>query len=93
MRHRHALLHYRATRKHGSISPCAGKTWAECYTRTNGRLTLWYNTPDGSTHIIQERITMTYSQLIEHMHEYRMERMTSTEMAAAIHIWQRGGAR
>jgi hypothetical protein len=54
MRHRRALLHYRATRRHGDIQPCSCKTWAACYTVTEGRLTLWYNTRDGSTHIIQE---------------------------------------
>ena len=32
---------------------------------------------------------MSYTQLKEYMHEYRMGRITKLELGKAIHMWQR----
>jgi len=42
--------------RHGEVTPCAGRTWAECVTEINGRRVLWYNSPDGSSHVIREGV-------------------------------------
>ena len=45
-----------ARARHGEISPCAGRTWRECITFVAGRWMLWYNSSDGSTHVIREGV-------------------------------------
>jgi len=50
----------RARSKHGRISPCGNdKTFIDCLTILDDKtLCLWYNTPDGSTHVVtDERFT------------------------------------
>lgn len=42
--------------RHGEVTPCAGRTWAQCVTEINGRRVLWYNGPDGSTYVIREGV-------------------------------------
>lgn len=44
-----------AEKRFGSIKPCANKNSInECFTQTpNGTLSLWFNSPDNSTHIIR----------------------------------------
>lgn len=43
----------KATRKHKKIYPCAHKAnIADCFTRDDGRLMLWFNTEDQSTHVV-----------------------------------------
>jgi hypothetical protein len=43
----------KATRKHKKIYPCAHKaTIADCFTRDDERLMLWFNTEDHSTHVM-----------------------------------------
>ena len=32
---------------------------------------------------------MSYTELIEYMHQYRAGHITRSEMAGAIHLWQR----
>jgi len=51
------LLLARARALWGSdISPCSGKTWEQCVTSYAGFHTLWFNTPDNSTHLCVLRI-------------------------------------
>ncbi len=47
-----------ARRRHGRIHPCAGKTWAECFTVEAGQTLFWYNDASGSTHVIFENKLM-----------------------------------
>lgn len=44
-----------AEKRFGSIKPCADRdSINECFTETsNGILSLWFNSPDNSTHIIR----------------------------------------
>jgi len=43
-----------AKQKYGSIGPCDGTTlWDECFTEVDGYQLLWFNTNNGSTHIIK----------------------------------------
>jgi hypothetical protein len=47
----------KATRKHKKIYPCAQKkTIDDCFTIDQGRLMLWFNTEDQSTHVISEGV-------------------------------------
>jgi hypothetical protein len=48
-----ARLIRKARRRHGAIRPCAGRrSLRDCFTRLpDGELALWFNTPDGNTHI------------------------------------------
>lgn len=41
----------RLTSKWGPITPCSGKTWAECITVIDGRKVLWFNDATGSTRL------------------------------------------
>ena len=47
-------LKLRALARHGRVYPVAGRTWPECLTIVEGVATLWYNSPDGSTHVIRD---------------------------------------
>jgi hypothetical protein len=43
----------KATRKHKKIFPCAHKDdISQCFTLDDGRLMLWFNTEDQSTHVV-----------------------------------------
>lgn len=44
-----------AEKRFGNIKPCATKdSIQDCFTETsNGNLSLWFNSPDNSTHIIR----------------------------------------
>jgi hypothetical protein len=49
------LLLAKALRRHGEdIVPLPGRTWEQSVTVINGAAILWYNTPDGSTHIVKD---------------------------------------
>jgi transposase len=53
MGHLERQLIDKATRKHKKIYPCAHKgNIDECFTRDEGRLMLWFNTEDQSTHVV-----------------------------------------
>ncbi len=46
-----------ALEKHEKIYPCGGKdAFAECFTVYNNQLLLWFNTRDGSTHILKKEV-------------------------------------
>ena len=60
-----------ARARHGEISPCAGRTWRECITFVAGRWILWYNSRDGSTHVIREGVdTVAESCYYQDMEEH-----------------------
>lgn len=42
-----------ACEKFGEITVIPGRSWEECVTVMNGVKIFWFNTPDGSTHIIK----------------------------------------
>ena len=43
----------KALRHHKKIYPCGSRSsLGECFTVHGGRMTLWYNTEDGSTHVM-----------------------------------------
>jgi hypothetical protein len=53
MGHLEKQLIDKATRKHKKIYPCAHKeNIDDCFTRDDGRLMLWFNTEDQSTHVV-----------------------------------------
>lgn len=53
MGHLEKQLIDKATRKHKKIFPCAHKeNIDDCFTRDDGRLMLWFNTEDQSTHVV-----------------------------------------
>lgn len=70
---------------------CQGTQYVQFATK---KTVLRYGTKRATDrHTSYRSIDVTYAQLIEYMHEYRMGRMTRIEIAAAVHLWQRGGAR
>lgn len=53
MGHLEKYLIKEATRKHKKIFPCAHKKdLNDCFTKDEGRLMLWFNTEDQSTHVV-----------------------------------------
>ena len=43
----------RARKKYKTIFPCASKTnFSECFTAYQGKILFWFDTEEGSTHII-----------------------------------------
>ena len=43
----------KAKKRFCRIRPVGGRrTFADCFTRMNGRLCFWFDTPDHSTHVI-----------------------------------------
>ncbi len=36
-----------------AIEPCANKSWEECFRVWRGELMLYFNTPDGNTHLVR----------------------------------------
>ncbi len=40
----------------GDIFPCDGKEWEDCLTYIDETALLWFNTSDGSTHIISNSL-------------------------------------
>lgn len=53
MGHLEQRLIKRATKKHKKIYPCGHKnSLADCFTEDEGRLMLWFNTEDQSTHVV-----------------------------------------
>lgn len=50
-------LYNKAIEKHEIIFPCREhKDFENCYTHENGKLHFWYNTEDGNTHMLMEKI-------------------------------------
>jgi len=43
-----------ARKRCGTIEPCSGRNWEGCFSVIGGMLILWFNTPDGNTHIERE---------------------------------------
>jgi len=51
-------LHDEARRRFGEVHPCAMKTdFEECLTLQGDDLVLWFNTNDGSTHIVRQALS------------------------------------
>jgi len=45
-----------ARRRHGSITPCGTRTHLfDCFEFLDDRLYLWFNTGDGTTHLLGEQ--------------------------------------
>jgi len=45
-----------ARKRCGAIEPCSGKrSLEECFTEERGMLLFWFNSADGSTHMIYRR--------------------------------------
>lgn len=42
----------RAVHQYGSIEPCAGKTFTECFSSRDGSIQFWFNDRRGNTHLI-----------------------------------------
>jgi hypothetical protein len=51
------IMLFEAEIKNGKITPCGkDKTWEDCFTEYKGYLLFWFNTPDGSTKAIKQKI-------------------------------------
>ncbi|MBD3322737.1 MAG: hypothetical protein GF350_16670 [Chitinivibrionales bacterium] len=55
MSRRKSFLINRALSDYKIIYPCANRLLKDCFTIHKGCLIFWFNTTDGSTHIIDER--------------------------------------
>jgi hypothetical protein len=65
MGHLEKQLIDKATRKHKKIYPCALKeNIGDCFTRDDGRLMLWFNTEDQSTHVVTTGVKKTKKKAI-----------------------------
>jgi len=54
-RRKRALID-QARERHGEIQPCGTRrSLAECFTEEDGFLMLWFNSPNGTTHMIKVR--------------------------------------
>ena len=49
-------LYNKAVSRYGIISPAGCREWEECYTVFNGKLQLWFNDKDDSTHLIEMKM-------------------------------------
>jgi hypothetical protein len=50
-------LRFKAVEKFGSVRPCYGKSFFECFTAYNGKVQFWFNTLDDNTHVLSASIT------------------------------------
>lgn len=48
----HVLMGLAMLRYGQNISPCRNISWIDCIDSWKGRVYLWFNTPDQSTHIV-----------------------------------------
>ena len=49
-----------AFRKYENITPCGKReSFAECFTRLDDELMFWFNTEEGSTHMVKTSIMKT----------------------------------
>jgi len=56
MSHRKQVLIDQAMEQYGEIQPCATRQSLEnCFTEEFGFLMLWFNSPNGTTHMIKVR--------------------------------------
>ncbi len=46
----------RAVRRYGTIRPCRGKSFTECFTVRDGSLQFWFNDATGNTHLLSHRM-------------------------------------
>jgi hypothetical protein len=42
----------RAKARFGSIAPCRGKTFTQCFLIQDGKLQFWFNDSTGNTHLL-----------------------------------------
>ncbi len=42
----------RARARYGSIAPCLGKTFNQCFRSQDGRVQFWFNDSSGNTHLL-----------------------------------------
>lgn len=47
----------KAKAKYGSIAPCAGRTFLQCFRLQDGKIQFWFNDAGGNTHLLYQPVT------------------------------------